>query len=288
MTFACLAPFAKVTPPRVKPPAEATDCHAHVIGVPPHYPFIPERAYTPPEATVEAYQALHRDLGLERAVIVTPSVHGTDNRITLEAIAAYGPGARGVAVVEEGIRERELHRLHDGGIRGLRLNVLFGGGVGLHAFEGLSDKIRDLGWHLQLWLDVSLHLEAMSSLIRQTNVPIVIDHMGFIPVEKGIDDPGFQLLLELVRDGICWVKLSGNYRIAQDHPRYASAIPMAQALIEAGPDRMVWGTDWPHVALKKNMVDDGDLLNALDDYAPSADLKRAILVDNPARLYDFV
>ncbi|MEM7059237.1 MAG: amidohydrolase family protein [Pseudomonadota bacterium] len=287
MTFACLGPLTEFTPVAFDMPAGATDTHSHVIGLPPEYPFVPERSYTPPEASLTSYQAMHLALGIERAVIVTPSCHGTDNRITLEAIAGYGPNARGIAVVEEDISDAELTRLHEGGMRGLRLNVLFGGGVGLQAFRPLAERIKDMGWHVQLLIDVTQNLEALAPDIRAMGVPIVIDHMGHFPVAMGLENAGCRLMLDLVRDGIAWVKLSGCDRISEKHPVYADAVPLAQMLIEAGPERMVWGTDWPHVSKAANMPDTGALLNRLVDYAPDSDVRRAILVDNPAKLYGF-
>lgn len=287
MTIPCLAPKTNLAPPRFEMPKGATDTHSHVIGLPPEYPFVPERSYTPPEAPLSAYMAMHEALGIERAVIVTPSAHGTDNRITLEAIAGYGPNARGIAVVSPDISEQEVLDLHYGGMRGVRLNVLFGGGVGLEAFETLAPKIRDLGWHIQLLIDVSRDMDAMASLIRASGIPVVIDHMGHMPVEKGLDDPGFKSFLGLVRDGLAWAKLSGNYRISTRRPQFEDAIPFAQALIDACPQHMVWGTDWPHVAMIEHMPDTTELLNALDDYAPDAATKQLILVDNPAVLYGF-
>ncbi len=286
MTPTCLGPDPNPIAPRFEVPRGATDCHAHIFGDPARYPFVPERTYTPPPpAPLEAYLAMHRALGIERAVIVTPSVHGTDNRVTLDAIAGYGPTARGVAVVDETIRDRDLADLHDGGIRGVRLNVMSGGGVGLHALKPLAERTADMGWQVQLFIDVGRDLIGIAPLIRELGVAVVIDHLGFMAVSEGLENPGFQTLLSLVRDGICWVKLSGNYRISKDPPHYSDAIPFARALIEASPDHMVWGTDWPHPELTENMPNDGDLLNALDDYTPDPDLKHRILVDNPATLY---
>jgi predicted TIM-barrel fold metal-dependent hydrolase len=287
MTFACLGPLPDPHPPRFAMPAGATDCHAHVIGLPPAYPFVGDRGYTPPEATLEGYRAMHARLGIERAVIVTPSVHGTDNRITLEGIAGYGPGARGVAVVDPGISDDDLAALHAGGIRGIRLNVLFGGGVGLDAFRTLAPRVAEMGWHVQLLIHITEHLEVVEPEIRRLRVPVVVDHMGYLPVREGLEHPAFVSLLRLLGDGLAWTKLSGNYRISGDHPHYRDAIPTAKALIAANPDHMVWGTDWPHVALRDHMPDTGDLLDAVDDYAPDAALKKAILTDNPARLYGF-
>ena len=287
MTFACLGPLPAFTPVAFQMPPGATDTHSHVIGLPPSYPFVAERSYTPPEAPLSAYMAMHKALGIERAVIVTPSVHGTDNRITLEAISGYGAGARGIAVVGQDISDTELRDLHDGGIRGLRLNVLFGSGGGLQAFRPLAERIRDMGWHVQLLIDTSRDLAGLESDIRTLGVPVVIDHMGHFPVSAGLNSPEFKLMLDLVRDGIAWVKLSGCDRISDQHPAYSDAIPRAQMLIEAGPSQMVWGTDWPHVSKAENMPDTGELLNRLADYAPDPELRRAILVDNPARLYGF-
>ena len=287
MTKPCLGPKTDLSPPRFTMPKGATDTHSHVIGAPPEYPYVPERSYTAPEAPLAAYMAMHKALGVERAVIVTPSVHGTDNRITVESIAGYGPNARGIAVVDADISESAIMELHNGGIRGVRLNVLFGGGVGLHAFENLVPKIRNLGWHIQLLIDVSRDMAQMAPLIRGCGIPVVVDHMGHMAVEKGLDDPGFKTFLGLVRDGLAWAKLSGNYRISTQRPHFEDAIPFAQALIDACPQHMVWGTDWPHVSLFEHMTHTTDLLNALDDYAPDPAMKQLILVDNPATLYGF-
>ena len=286
MTKPCLGPDPNPRAPRFAVPAGACDCHAHVIGPPESYPYVPERSYTPPTATLEAYQSLHRVMGIERAVIVQPSVHGTDNQVTLDAIAGYGPNARGVAVVDAAVDDGELVRLNASGIRGLRLNVLFGGGVGMHALEPLAERIAEMGWHIQLLLDAR-DLVELAPRLRRLPVPAVVDHMGHMNVAHGIDHPGFQTLIDLVRDGVCWVKLSGNYRISAEGSPFPDVIPFARALIEAAPERMVWGTDWPHPALNDFMPNDGDLLDALDAYVPDSDLKRAILVDNPAKLYGF-
>ena len=286
MSTSCLGPDPNPRAPSFQVPSGACDCHAHVLGPPEKYPYVAERSYTPPAATLESYQALHRVLGIDRAVIVQPSVHGTDNRVTLDGIARYGPNARGVAVINADVPDHELKALDAGGIRGVRLNLLFGGGVGLSALETLSERIADMGWHVQLLLDAR-DLVELAPRLRRLPVAVVIDHMGHMNVAHGIDHPGFRTLLELVQDGICWIKLSGNYRISASGPPYKDVVPFARALIEARPRHMIWGSDWPHPALQSFMPNDGDLLDALDDYAPEADLKQSILVDNPARLYGF-
>ncbi len=267
-------------------PEGACDCHAHVIGPVETYPYVDERSYTPPTATLQTYQRLHQVLGIQRGVIVHPTVHGTDNRVTLDAIAGYGAAARGVAVVDETVSDAELSVLHAAGIRGVRLNILFGGGVGLQAMEPLAERVADMGWHIQLLLDAS-EMELLAPRIRKLPVPVVVDHMGHMDVAKGLTHPGFQALLGLVRDGLCWIKLSGNYRISSARPHYEDVIPFARTLIEAAPEHMIWGTDWPHPALYDAMPNDGDLLDALYDYAPEEDVRRIILVENPARLYGF-
>lgn len=287
MTFNCLGPDPSPEPVRFQMPRGATDTHFHVIGTPPDYPFVPERSYTPPEAPLSALIEMHRALGIERAVFVTPSCHGTDNRLALEAIATYGPNARGIAVVPPEITEDELAELHDGGIRGVRLNVLFGGGVGLDALGTLAAKVAPLGWHLQLLIDVSRDLADIEHGLRALPVPVVVDHMGHLPAGRALGDHGFALLLGLVRDGAAWVKISGADRISSRFPDYEDAIPVARALIDANPERVVWGTDWPHVAKDTIMPNDGMLVNLLAAYAPEPDLRQKILVDNPARLYGF-
>ncbi len=288
MTRPCLGPLETSEAIAFAMPPGATDTHFHIIGTPPAHPFTPERVYTPPPAPVSACREMHGRLGIERAVIVTPSCHGTHNEITLEAIEAYGPqNARGICVVPPDVSDAALERLNGGGVRGLRLNVLFGGGVGLDAFRSLAPRAKELGWHVQLLIDVSENLAEIEADIRAIGIDVVVDHMGHLPAGKGTTDPGFQRLLGLVSDGLAWAKLSGCDRIATDAPLYEDAIPFAHALLDAGPDRMVWGTDWPHVSKFEIMPDDGILLNRLAVYAPDEELRKRVLVDNPARLYGF-
>lgn len=282
-----LPPTPATTPPRFDVPSGATDCHAHIIDHPSDFPYVENRSYDPALAPLTDFQSMHSSLRLQRAVIVTPSIYGTDNRATLRAIQGYGPAARGVAVVDETITDAELNSLHEGRIRGLRINILFSGGVGLGILSALANRIRPLGWHLQLLIDISTDLQKIAERIRALNVPVVIDHMGHMPVSNGLENDGFQQLLDLLREGTCWVKLSGNYRISKNRPGFKDATPFAQALIDANPRQTVWGTDWPHVAQFEHMPNTGDLMNELYDYTRDPDLLKAILVDNPKRLYDF-
>lgn len=282
----CLAPLAHSEPPAFILPALACDTHAHVIASDPvRYPMSPQRSYTPPPAPEDAYLRMLDATGMARGVLVQISVYGTDNRVMVESLRRHPDRLRGVAVVAPDVSDAELADLHAAGVRGLRLNILFGGGVSLDAMERLGERIAPAGWHLQLLLDARMLPELMPRLTRLP-CPVIIDHMGHMPVSSGLAAPGFICLRTLLRDHGFWVKLSGAYRISDDFPVFRDVEPWAQSLIAAAPDRCVWGSDWPHVALQK-MPDTGRLLNALPSWVPDAAQRQAILVDNPARLYGF-
>jgi len=286
VTDYCLGHDPDPVAPSVPLPKGACDCHAHVIAGPEICPYSPDRSYTPPPASLSDYKHLHRVLGIDRAVIVQPSIYGLDNSITLCSIRDYGPDCRGIAVVDESIGDDELENLHRGGIRGIRYNMMFGGGVALSGLERMADRISAFGWHVQLLID-GQGLTDLEARLRGLAVPTVIDHMGFIQAGNGLEQPGFQALLRLVAGGRTWVKLSGNYRISQQRPAFADAIPFAKALIAAAPERMVWGTDWPHPALFEFMPCDHELVEALYSYFDEPGMAQRILVDNPATLYGF-
>lgn len=286
MTQPCLAHLPEPSTPKRPMPKGATDCHSHVILPEIDHPFVANRSYTPPPATLEAYRALHARLGIERAVIVQPSVYGTDNRVTLDAIAGYGPNCRGIAVVEADCPMDELRAMDAGGIRGARINMLFSGGIGLDDLEPLAHRIAELGWHFQLLIDGPT-LADLEARLATLPVPVVIDHMGHVQAGDGIDQPGFRALRRLVARGNTWVKLSGNYRMSSQRPCFEDVVPFAQALIAENPEHMVWGTDWPHPAMQDFMPDDGSLVDALDTYVRSDAEKERILVQNPKKLYGF-
>jgi predicted TIM-barrel fold metal-dependent hydrolase len=275
---ACLAP-GRTRAPRFTMPDGACDSHAHVIGAPPDYPFVAARSYTPPEATEQAYLRHLDALGCARGVLVQVSVHGSDNRRMVEAVKAHPDRLRGVAVLPPDIDGATLESLHEDGVRAVRVNVLFGGGIGFDAIEPLAERIAPLGWHLELLLDAR-SLPELAPRLAKLQVPFVIDHMGHAPY----GNEGFATMIALLRDG-AWVKLSGAYRIAS--PRYDAVKPIAQACLDAAPDRCVWGSDWPHVALTRDMPNAGALLDLLADWAPEPALRNRVLVDNPARLYRF-
>ncbi len=283
----CEGPDPHQRPPSFAIPSNACDCHAHIFGPSDQFAYATPRSYTPPDASVSQYRRLLGTLGVRRGVVVQPSVYGTDNRATENAIAMLGQDFRGIAVVSSGISSSELARLHQAGFRGVRFNLLFEGGPDEAELDAVADKIAVFGWHLQILTDVS-RFPRLAERISRLAVPVVFDHMGHMPADKGIDDPGFQALLSLLGDKAVWVKLSGAYRTSrQRHPPYGDVTEFARSLVSAVPDNCVWGTDWPHPAFGKPMPNDGDLLDLLVQWVPDEDVRHKILVDNPARLYGF-
>lgn len=283
---ACPAP-PKQQPPAVRfvVPVGAVDTHAHVIGVPPEFPFVESRSYTPPAATAEAYIEMLDCTGMTYGVLVQVSVHGTDNRLLMSTLEHYPKRLRGIAVMPLGLPDSEYQRAKDAGVVGLRLNVLYGGGIGFNSLLEYGALAKSMQWHLQFLVDVR-QLPELAPKIGKLPVDFVVDHMGHFPAHLGSHDPGFQTLLALVRDG-GWVKLSGAYRISETGLPYADTVPYARLLAEAAPDRCVWGSDWPHVANWGYMMTVGDLLDTFYEWVPDDALRNRILVENPQRLYGF-
>lgn len=281
----CLGPLPVFEPATFTMPANACDTHAHVFSGLDIHPMVAGRHYTPPPAPEEKYFNMLAGTGCTRGVLIQISVYGTDNRYMLEVLNRHRDRLRAVAVVDPSVTDKELQDMHEAGVRGLRINVLFGGGIGFDAMETLARRIAPMGWHMQFLVDARSLPELMPRM-RALPCPGVIDHIGHMPVALGQQDPGFLAMRELVVNHGYWVKLSGAYRISEDSEHYADVTPVAHALIEAAPDRMVWGSDWPHVAVTK-MPDTGRLRNLLLDWAPDEQMRQRILVDNPARLYGF-
>ncbi len=271
--------------PRFKLPANACDAHCHVFGPADKFPYAPERRYTPDDAPKETLAALHAHLGVGRAVIVQASCHGADNRAMLDAIASNPRRYRGVAIIDDGFGERELHALHEGGVRGARFNFVrhLGGAPDMDVFRRCIDRIKGLGWHVVLHLDAQ-DIPGLRDMIRALPLTFVIDHMGRVDSSKGIDQEPFRALLELVRIERCWIKVSGAERISK--PPFSAAVPIARALIEASKTRVLWGTDFPHPNLKIE-VDEADLVDLVPQIAPDPADQQRLLVENPARLYGF-
>jgi 2-pyrone-4,6-dicarboxylate lactonase len=270
--------------PRYVPPAQACDAHCHVFGPADRFPYAPERRYTPEDAPKEALAALHARLDLTRAVIVQASCHGADNRAMLDCIASDPARYRGVAIVDDTFTDKDYAALDAGGVRGVRFNFVkhLGGAPDMAVFRRVIERIRPLGWHVVLHLDAP-DIAELSPMIAALPVTAVIDHMGRTLARDGVAQQPFQALLELIRREHVWIKVSGAERIAE--PPFTSAIPFAQALMRAAPGKVLWGTDFPHPNLK-HPVDEADLVDMLPEYGDAAALK-ALLVDNPARLYGF-
>ena len=290
------------TPVNFEVPAGACDCHTHIHADPDKIPFFAGRVYTPEPASPQEMSELHKALGIERVVIVTPSVYGTDNSATLFGMRARGPTARGVAVIDDKTPESDLDAMQKDGFRGIRLNLATGGindpNVAKQRFQAAVDRMKTRGWHVQLYTTLPL-IVAIKQMVLASPVPAVFDHFGGADAAQGVEQPGFSDLVELVKSGKAYVKISGAYRASKLAPDYPDVVPLAKMLIAANPDRIVWGTDWPHPnsvtppgqkitdVTPLFQIDDGRVMNQLAVWAPDAATRKKILVDNPARLYGF-
>jgi len=292
----CMPPDPNPKRPSFIPPPNSCDAHFHVFGPPEKFPFAPTRAYTPPAAPLEHYLDMSAVVGIARGVVVQPSVHGLDNSVTLDAIERSAGRFRGVARVDDTTTRSELQRLHEKGIRGVRFNLLDRprGNVALALFDRVAERIAELGWSLDLHIDPK-NLLGQEKRIRSLPMPVVFDHLARVDPAQGLDQPAFQLLLELLKKDRFWVKVSGADKICNTGVRlylglpYIEVVPFARAVIEVAPDRVIWGTDWPHsnIFVPGQTPNDGELLDLLLAFAPDETNRRKILVDNPAVLYGF-
>jgi len=279
--------------PKVPTSPKACDTHAHVFGPGTRFSYAEDRSYTPPDAPLEKYLAMLDTLGFERGALVQGSAHGRDNSAMLDALARNPDCLRGVAVADESVPAAELRRFASLGVRALRFNHFFRGGqlhyrggVPLTAAQALAPLMKQLGWHLQLWIDVK-DLPDTIPILKSIGVPAVIDHMGRTDARAGVNTPGFKSLVRLLGEGGCWVKLSGAHRLSTRAPDYPDARPFHEALIRANPEQLIWGTDWPHPRIEGEMPDAGHLLDLFNEWTPDESTRRKILSDNPARLYEF-
>ncbi len=278
-------PVADTRPPRERFPPGATDCHAHVFG--PQTPLLPQTHFVPHHNPLSDYVRMLRVLGCERAVLVQPSVYGTDNGMITAALRSKSFPLRAVAVVAEDISDRELETMHADGFRGVRINTASATkGLRLEHAARLADRLRSLGWHLQFFVNLR-QMPQMEAELARLKIDIVIDHFGRISAAEGLDAPPFQALLRLLTRDNCWAKLMGPYFASEQFPRYADLAPFARAMVAAAPGRVVWGTDWPHASAREKMQNDGDHADQLIDWAPDAAQRKRILVDNPQKLYSF-
>ena len=284
------------TPVNFDVPAGACDCHTHIHGDPATFPWFPGRTYTPEMALPEEMTALHKAIKMQRVVIVTPSVYGPDNSATILGMKARGNDARGVAVIDDKSSEAELDRLASLGFKGIRLNLSTAGisdpRVATERFVVAAERVKRRNWHIQLNTTLPV-IAAMKDTLAASPVPLVFDHYGNADEERGVGQPGFSDLVNLVKSGKAYVKISVT---AGPRQNYAYFTPLAQMLIAANVDRIVWGTNWPHPnsvdgsTTKVNplwQVDDGLVLNLLPTWAPDAATRKKILVDNAAQLYGF-
>jgi 2-pyrone-4,6-dicarboxylate lactonase len=292
MIPAC-APPREPSRPKAPPPADACDAHAHVFGPAERFPYAQDRSYTPPDAPLAKYMAMLDTVGFARGVLVQGSAHGRNNSAMLDALSHYPERLRGVAVAGGEVAPAELRRWAALGVRGLRFNHYFrdgklhyGGGVPLEVARAHAPVMSELGWHLQLWIDVK-DLPSTLPTLRELGLPVVIDNMGRTDARAGVDTVGFQCLLRWLGEGGCWVKLSGAHRLSTQAPDYADARPFHEALVRANPERLVWGGDWPHPRMEGEMPDVGHLYELLCNWTPSQDALHRILVSNPAKLYGF-
>jgi predicted TIM-barrel fold metal-dependent hydrolase len=295
-------PFAR-TPVNFDVPRGACDCHVHIFD-PARFPYVAKRVYTPPEASIEQLLELQKTLRLDRVVIVQPSVYGADNACTIDAVRKLGVRARGVVVIDKDTSAGQIDEMAAAGARGIRLNLNTTPSGEVDAddskrtLDRAAEQIRGRGWHIQFYTRLPI-IAALKSHIEQLPFPVVFDHFGAARAADGASQHGFDALLDLVRSGRAYVKISGAYRTSSKAPDFPDALPLAQALIAANPDRIVWGTDWPHPDSAYGRgkpltdiappfpIDNGLLFNQLPLWATDAAIRNKILVDNTARLYDW-
>jgi D-galactarolactone isomerase len=272
--------------PKLKAPANACDCHMHIYDA--RFPVDPGATLRPADALVDHYRQLQKRIGTTRNVVVTPSTYGTDNRVTLDAMAKLGATARGVAVVNASVTDAELKRLADLGVRGIRFNLVQAGATTVEMIEPLSTRVNGLGWHVQIHM-LGDQIVKIEDLLHKLASPVVFDHMGRIPQPAGTDHPAFGIIRKLIDKGRTWVKISGAYQDTKvGPPSYADTSKVAQAYVKAAPERMIWGSDWPHPTQKENdKANDAVLFDLLTEWTPDEVTRHRILVDNPATLYGF-
>lgn len=284
----CLPPDPDTRTPVFNAPAKSCDAHCHVFGPKSQFPYHTDSTYEPPDAGKEKLKKLHDILGIKRAVIVQASCHGTDNSATLDAIAASNGAYRGVCIANNSFRDNELQDLHNGGIRGIRFNFVkhLGGTPDLDDMKKVLDRVRHLGWHLVIHVNAE-DIINFESFFSDINMDIVVDHMGRVPCNKGTEQKAFQILKDFMHKDNWWCKVCGAERISREGPPFTDSVPFAKELISIAPDRILWGTDFPHPNITRWMPNDGDLLDLVPLFAINEELQSKVLVENPARLYDF-
>jgi len=287
MTRPCLPPDPHTRAPRERPPPGSCDSHAHVFADYARFPLSANRSFTPPEAPLEDYLRMLGTLGVERGVIVHSSAYGTDTRVSEAAVRSAPGRLRGVAVTAPDTAYADLERLNATGFSGSRLSTVVKGTLGFDALEATARRVKPFGWHIAVHVNQSQELVALAARLLAIGNPIVIDHIARVRGDEGVGAAGFRTLLELLRSDRCWVKVSALHRTsAQDAP-WDDMRPLVEAVLEARPDRVLWGTDWPHVNQYDAMQNDADFLDAFFAWVPDVSLREQVLVTNPATLYRF-
>ena len=271
--------------PELKAPAGSADCHHHIYDA--RFAGDPKAVLHPPDALVEDYRGLQRRIGTTRSVIIQPSTYGTDNRCALAAMAALGASTRMVAVVDDAVTDAELKRLDGLGVRGIRFNLAQAGATTPEMIAPLARRVTPLGWHIQINAPADKILEILP-IVERVPSPVVFDHLAHIPQPDGVTHPLFARIRAMLDKGRTWVKLSGAYLDTKaGPPAYADATAVARAYVNAAPERLVWGSDWPHPTEQGQKPDDAVLFDLLSEWAPDAAVRHRILVENAAMLYGF-
>ena len=287
----CAPPDFNPHKPKITLPKLACDTHAHILGPIAKFAYSPARVYTPPDCLLSDYQKMLATLGVERAVLVQPSVYGSDNTVMLNALQSTGGAFRGVAVVDDTISDAELATLNAAGVRGVRVNIVDvkdrkSGTLPMAELTALATRIAPMRWHMEFLMHCD-EFPDMDRTFADFPVDIVLGHLGYMKTDKGLDNAGFQSLLRLMKTGKAWVKFTGPYRISTQALPHADTNAYAHALVQANVERVLWGSDWPHVMVKSAMPNDGDLCDLLSSWIPDAAVREQVLVRNPAKLYEF-
>ena len=284
----CLPPNNNTTTPHFKAPKNSCDAHCHIFGPHATFPYSSKATYWPPDAPKAYLKKMHDKLGIERAVLVQASCHGKDNTAMMDAIASSNGSYKGVCMADDSFSDEQFEALDKGGVKGIRFNFVthLGGAPDLAMMQNVIKRIAHLKWHLVIHVNAEDILK-YQDLFAKFDVPIVVDHMGRVPTEKGIAQEAYKILLQFMRDENWWVKICGSERISKSGPPFYDAIVYAQGLLEIAEDRILWGTDYPHPNIKEHMPNDADLLDLVPLITKNEKLQKKILVDNPARLYQF-
>jgi predicted TIM-barrel fold metal-dependent hydrolase len=284
----CPPPVANPTPPHIRLPALSCDSHFHIFGPGKTYPYAPQRAFTPHDAPKERLFALHAFLGFERGIFVQSSCHGTDHRAVLDALAAAKGRYRGVALLVPETPKQEIARLNDAGFCGVRFHFLphLGNAPSYDSMRAIMRLVAPHDWHVAIHVtgkDLLAHLD----FIKAIEARVVVDHIARLDVGEGVAGAACTTLRRLIDSGRVWVKLSGTDRVSKQAPPFRDAVELARTIAEHAPERIVWGTDWPHPNIDKYMPDDGQLVDSIAEIAVDAATRQRILVDNPASLFGF-